>query len=293
MVKNAHVLRVAIEKGRAWGIECVLDGLSVETLHADRQVILSAGSIGSPHLLMLSGVGPAEHLQEHDIKVCLDNADVGQNLEDHLGGTTVGARVKDLDAIYGRLPKTFEESLDEFEQTGGGMLATLQLDAGAFFAVDPGFEYPQCQTFFSPGISEFYRTDGAPDRSRYTAGGYICKSRSRGSVSLASANPLDAPLIDPNYLSEPDDLRVQIEHVKWNIEVLNAKPFGKVWTEPRSRISKTTARLKRSFGRTLLRSGIPLELAEWAQKDRLSSVRSCQCTALTACRFATHRSCQP
>ena len=228
VVKNAHVLRVAIEKGRARGIECVLDGLSVETLHADRQVILSAGSIGSPHLLMLSGVGPAEHLQEHDIKVHLDNADVGQNLEDHLGGTTVGARVKDPDAIYGRLPKTFEESLDEFERTGGGMLATLQLDAGAFFAVDPGFEYPQCQTFFSPGISEFYRTDGEPDRSRFTAGGYVCKSRSRGSVRLASANPLDAPLIDPNYLSEPDDLRVQIEHVKWNIEVLNAKPFEKV-----------------------------------------------------------------
>ena len=67
-----------------------------------------------------------------------------------------------------------------------------------------------------------------PDRSRFTAGGYICKSRSRGSVCLSSANPLDAPLIDPNYLSEPDDLRVQIEHVKWNVEVLNAKPFETV-----------------------------------------------------------------
>ncbi len=228
VLKDAHVLRVTIKNGRATGIECVLNGKQIQTIHADREVVLSAGSIGSPHLLMLSGVGPARHLREHGIDIHLDNPDVGQNLEDHLGGTTVTARLRDPDAVFGHVTQSFRQSLDEFESTGGGILATLQLDAGAFFSVDSGFEYPQCQTFFAPSIAEYNRTDGIPDCSSITAGGYICKSKSRGCLSLASSNPLDAPLIDPNYLSEPDDLRVQIEHVKWNQRVLNSKPFEKV-----------------------------------------------------------------
>lgn len=228
VIKNAHVLRINIEGGRATGIECVLDGRQVETIRANAQIVLSAGSIGSPHLLMLSGVGPAEHLRQHEIDAVLDNPDVGQHLEDHLGGSTVSAYLRDPDAVYGKVAQSFDAALEEFENSGGGVLATLQLDAGAFFSVDPGFEYPQCQTFFAPGIAEYYRSDGVPDVSRITAGGYICKSKSRGSVTLASSNPLDAPLIDPNYLSDPDDLRVQIEHVKWNLDLLNAKPFEKV-----------------------------------------------------------------
>ena len=91
-----------------------------------------------------------------------------------------------------------------------------------------GLEYPQCQTYFSVYPAESGEDTSGPSRPYVTSGGYICKSKSRGSVTLATSNPLDAPLIDPNYLSEPDDLRVQIEHVKWNIDVLNAKPFDKI-----------------------------------------------------------------
>lgn len=230
--KDAHVLRVVIESGRAVGIECVLEGRQIQTMHADREVVISAGSIGSPHLLMLSGIGPADHLRENRIETQLDNPDVGQNLEDHLGARGVSAYLRDPDAIFGHVAQSFEEGLEEFERTGGGVLATHYLDFGAFYAVDPGQEYPQCQTFMTPGIAEFYRNDGVPDRSRVTMGGYPCRPNSRGSVRLASSNPLDPPLINPNYLSEPDDLRVLIEHVKWNQMILNSESMGKVREGP-------------------------------------------------------------
>jgi choline dehydrogenase len=232
VLKDTHVLRVLIEKGRAVGIECVIDGREVRKIHADCEIVLSAGAIGSPHIMMLSGLGPADHLREHGIETILDNAEVGQNLEDHLGPGSVSANIRDPDAVYGNVAQSFEDGLQEFERTGGGVLATHYLDFGAFFSVDLGTEYPQCQTFMTPGVAEFYRKDGVPDRSRFCMGGYPCRAKSRGSVTLSSSNPLDPPVIDPNYLSEPDDLRMLVEHVKWNQMTLNAKPFEKVREGP-------------------------------------------------------------
>ena len=228
LVKNALVTRILIEKGRAVGVEYIAEGRRLEVARAEREVVLSAGSIGSPHTMMLSGLGPADHLKAHGIEVLADLPGVGQNLEDHLGPGSMTAWVKDPDTIFGEVPASFEDAVTEFEKTGGGILATHYLDAGAFFSVNPGEAYPSCQTFFTPGIAEFYRADGAPDRGRFCMGGYPCRPKSRGSVTLASANPLDPPVIDPNYLAEPDDLRVAVEHVKWNRSVLNAKPFESI-----------------------------------------------------------------
>lgn len=232
VLKDTHVLRVLVKIGRATGIDCIVEGRELQTFHAEREVILSAGSIGSPHILMLSGIGPADHLRKHGIDPILDNPEIGQNLEDHLGPGSVWANVRDPDAVYGKVAQSFEDALEEFERTGGGILATHHLDFGAFFAVDPGHEYPQCQTFMTPGVAEFYRVDGIPDRSRFCMGGYPCKAWSRGSVTLSSANPFDPPVIDPNYLAEPDDLRVLIEHVKWNQMILNADALAKVRDGP-------------------------------------------------------------
>jgi choline dehydrogenase len=149
----------------------------------------------------------------------------GRNLEDHLGVGSLWVYLKDPDAVYGKLPTTFEDALAEFEATGGGLLATHHLDVGAFYSVDPGTKYPQCQTVMLPGIIEFYRTDGALDRSRFRMGGWPCRSKSRGTLTLASRNPLDQPLIDPNYLSDPDDLKLSIGQIKWTRELLNSKAF--------------------------------------------------------------------
>jgi choline dehydrogenase-like flavoprotein len=77
-------------------------------------------------------------------------------------------------------------------------------------------------------ISEFYRMDGEPDRRRFCMGGYVCRPGSRGSVTLASGSPLDPPIIDPNYLSDPNDLRLMIELVGKDRELLNAAPFDDI-----------------------------------------------------------------
>lgn len=232
IIKNAHVTRIVVEHGRAVGVEYLADGRCLETARAEAEVILSAGTIGSPHIMMLSGLGQASHLLEVGIYVIADISGVGQNLEDHLGIGNLSVFLKDPDAVFGKLPATFGDALGEFEKTGRGLLASLYLDAGAFYAVDPGAEYPQCQSVLSLGISEFWRTDGAPDRSRFRVGGWSCRSRSRGSVTLASGNPLIPPLIDPNYLSEPDDLRLSVRQVKWVRELLNSKAFDGIRAGP-------------------------------------------------------------
>ncbi len=225
VIKNALVTRIVVEKGRAVAVEHLVDGRRAETLRADREIVLAAGAGGSPPIKMLSGLGPAGHLAECGVPVVADMPGVGRNLEDHLGTGWLTVEVRDPDAFYGRVPARFDEALRKFETTGGGILATHHLDAGAFYSVDPGTAYPQCQNFIIPAISEFGRTDGATDRSRVMLGGWPCRSKSRGSVTLASANPLDPPVIDPNYLTDPDDLRLSIEMNKWSRELLNSKTF--------------------------------------------------------------------
>ena len=228
VAKNSLAIRIVIENTRAVGVEYLADSREFKIARAECEITLAAGAIGTPHLMMLSGLGPANHLVSKNIKVQADLPGVGQNLEDHLGPGSMSAKVKDPNAVFGKVASSFEEALVEFERTGVGVLATHYLDAGAFFSVDSGEIQPSCQTFLTPGIAEFYRTDGVPDRSRFCMGGYPCRPKSRGSVTLASANPLDPPIIDPSYLSDPDDLRVMIEHVRWNRSMLNAKPFGEI-----------------------------------------------------------------
>ena len=228
VAKNSLAIRVLVENNRATGVEYLADSREIKIARAECEIILAAGAIGTPHLMMLSGLGSANHLVSKNIKVQADLPGVGQNLEDHLGPGSMSAKIKDPNAVYGKVASSFEEALVEFEGTGGGILATHYLDAGAFFSVDSGEIQPSCQTFLTPGIAEFYRTEGVPDRGRFCMGGYPCRPKSRGSVTLASSNPLDPPIIDPNYLSDPDDLRVMIEHVRWNRSMLNAKPFEEI-----------------------------------------------------------------
>lgn len=232
IVKNAQITRIVVEKSRAVAVEYLAEGRRMETLGADVEIVLAAGSIGSPHIMLLSGLGPADALKTHDIPVVCDIPAVGQNLEDHLGVGGLTVTVKDPDAIFGKVPARFDEALAEFEQTGGGLLSSYYLDVGAFFSVDPGSAYPQCQAFLLPGISEFYRTDGVPNRSLFNISGWPCRSKSRGSVTLGSANPLDPPLIDPNYLSDPDDLRLSVKQLKWHKALLNSPSFDGIRAGP-------------------------------------------------------------
>lgn len=226
LIRNALAIRLVINRGRATGVDYFVDG-RIDRASADGEVICAAGTIGSPHLLMLSGLGPAAHLASHGIPVVADLPGVGQDLQDHSGGCPVHGVLKEPDS-YIAGPGDFVSAVEDFEASGGGPLATHHLDAGAFLHLSGDDTAPAFQAIFMPGAAEFYRTDGMPDRTRFFLGGYLCRPRSRGTVTLASGNPLDRPLIDPNYFDDPEDLRQAIEATHRRIEILNAAPFDDV-----------------------------------------------------------------
>lgn len=228
VIKEALVTRIVIEKGRAVAVDYLENGRTLKTLHAGAEIVVAAGSIGSPHLLMLSGIGPADHLSAHGIDVVLNNPEVGQNLEDHYSQEGVTRRLKNPAAILDALPTNFEDAVREFENTGGGALATMGFDAVAFHSVDPGAEYPQFQSIFSVKPSDMFQPTSGREGARVRLGGYPCLMRSRGSVMLASANPLDAPLIDPNYFSDPEDMRLMKAQHRRNAEILNNSAFDAI-----------------------------------------------------------------
>ena len=222
------MFNLIIEKGRVRGINYIDQGKEIKQAYADREIICCAGAIGSPHLLMLSGIGPGEHLRQFDIDVKLDLPGVGQSLQDHLGGMPIVRTIKESEK-YQLQRNQFTESVEEFERTGEGALTSMHLDVGGFLRANPGDEYPKLQMVFTPGIGERYRH--LPGDAKVYFGGYVCKPASKGSVSLASSNPLDRPLIDPDYLSDPADMDLSIEFLKRNLEIAQSSIFEEI-SEP-------------------------------------------------------------
>ena len=226
LLRDALALRLVIERDRARGVDYLAAG-RVERVEADGEIICAAGAIGSPHLMMLSGLGPAAHLAQHGIAVAADLPGVGQDLQDHMGGCPVSATLRHPER-FGTPVRDFSAAVEEFEATGRGLLATHHLDAGAFLRLDPADPDPDFEALFMPGVAEFYRSDGAPECTRFHLGGFLLRPRSRGTVALASANPLDRPLIDPNYYAEPADLALAVESARRRMAILDAKPFDDV-----------------------------------------------------------------
>jgi choline dehydrogenase-like flavoprotein len=170
LLRDALVLRLVINRGRARGVDYLAAG-RIERAEADGEIICAAGAIGSPHLMMLSGLGPAAHLAEHGIAVVADLPGVGQDLQDHMGGCPVSATLRHPER-FGTPVRDFAAAVQEFEATGSGLLATHYTDAGAFLRLDPADPDPDFEAIFIPGLAEFYRTDGAPERTRVYLGGF-------------------------------------------------------------------------------------------------------------------------
>jgi len=171
-------------------------------------VLLSAGALLSPQLLMLSGVGPAEELRRHGIPVVHDLPGVGRNLHDHVDVVQV-VDAPHLEDLFGlSLPGLLNvvRGVFEWRRRRSGLLTTNFAEAGGFIRSAPDEARPDLQLHFVIGK--------LVDHGRKTVlgHGYSChvcllRPRSRGSLTLASADPLAAPDIDPAFLSDPDDLR--------------------------------------------------------------------------------------
>jgi len=200
---RALVRRVVIEDGRAVGVE-VEKGGKVTVLRARREVILSAGSINSPKLLMLSGVGPAAHLAEHGIDIIADRAGVGQNLQDHMEVYIQQACVQPITLFkhWNLLSKAVIGAQWLFTKTGLG--ASNQFESAAFIRSRAGVEYPDIQYHFLP-IAVRYDGKAAAEGHGFQAHVGPMRSESRGSVSLRSNDPHAAPKIQFNYMSTEKD----------------------------------------------------------------------------------------
>lgn len=188
---------------RAVGVE-IEAGRSFSTIRARREVIIAASSINSPKLLMLSGIGPAAHLKEHGIDVVADRPGVGQNLQDHLE-VYIQQECTQPITLYSKLNLFSKAKIGAqwlFFKTGDG--ATNHFESAAFVRSKAGVEYPDIQYHFLP-VAIRYDGKAAAESHGFQAHVGPMRSKSRGSVTLRSANPREKPRIQFNYMAHEDD----------------------------------------------------------------------------------------
>jgi choline dehydrogenase len=195
--------RVVMEGKRAVGVE-IDTRAGRQVIRAGREVILAASSINSPKLLMLSGIGPAAHLKEHGIEVVADRPGVGANLQDHLEiyMQFAASQPITLYKYWNLWGKAWVGAQWLF--TGKGPGASNQFEACAFIRSKAGVEYPDIQYHFLP-IAVRYDGKAVAEGHGFQAHVGPMRSKSRGSVTLRSGNPTDAPVIRFNYMSDPSD----------------------------------------------------------------------------------------
>ncbi|MEP7296714.1 MAG: choline dehydrogenase [Burkholderiales bacterium] len=221
VITDAHTTRVLIENRRAVGVEVRVKG-SLTQLKATREVLLCAGALQSPQLLMLSGVGPGAQLQQHGIVVAIDLPGVGANLHDHIDVVQVvdAPQVTDLFGVSFTGVMHAIKGIFEWRRARTGMLTTNFAEAGGFIKSQPGEALPDLQLHFVIGKLVDH------GRKPTFGHGYSChvcllRPKSRGSLTLASPDPMAAPLIDPNFLAERDDVDRLVRGFKVMRNILN------------------------------------------------------------------------
>ncbi|MGE0003987.1 MAG: GMC family oxidoreductase [Parvibaculaceae bacterium] len=219
--RDALVLRILVEKDRAMGVELAAAG-GTEVLRARREVILSSGTIGSPRLLMLSGIGPADHLKSVGIEPVFDAPGVGANLQDHLDLCAISECTGDH--TYDKYDKPLWAALAgaRYLLFRSGPAASSLFVTGGFARVDENAATPDMQ--FHLGFGSGIEAGIAKlSNAGVTLNSAYMRPRSRGTVRLASADPSAAPLIDPNYWADPHDREMSLKGLKLAREIM-AKP---------------------------------------------------------------------
>ena len=221
---RAFARRVVIKDGRAVGVE-VERGGKIEVIGACREVVVAASSINTPKILMLSGIGDAAQLRAHGVDVVADRPGVGANLQDHL-------------ELYlqfaSRQPITLFKHWNLWGKarigaqwlfTGKGLGASNQFEACAFIRSKAGVEYPDIQYHFLP-IAVRYDGKAAAEGHGFQAHVGPMRSKSRGAVTLRSGDPADAPKIQFNYMSHPEDWEDFRRCIRLTREIFGQEAFA-------------------------------------------------------------------
>jgi choline dehydrogenase len=221
---DALVLNLTMQGRRCIGVSYARSG-KVQQATAKAEVLLAAGAYNTPKLLMLSGLGPAGQLQAHGIKALVDLPGVGENLQDHHEVPVVCAtnghfgydgEDKGLRALKNGL---------QYLLFNSGAVTSVGVEACAY--VDPdGGKRPTIKMYCVPSVYLDADVAGPKPRNGVTLNACLLRPKSRGTVRLRSAKVEDKPLVDNNYLAEPDDLRLEIAGLKLAREILRQKPLA-------------------------------------------------------------------
>lgn len=217
---QALVRRVVIENGRATGVE-YQRGNTTEVVRANREVIVSAGAVGSPQILMLSGVGPADHLRQHGIDVHVDLPGVGKNLHDHL---FVPITYRSPTSRHRGTARHFVGGMIQEYLVGGSWFGRMNFEAGAFIKSEESAPIPDLQLHTMPW-GYFTPNQDGPGRPDLDTGHCLTilvtliYPKSRGELLLTSNQPDQEPHIDPAFLAAPEDMEVLMHGIRRTREI--------------------------------------------------------------------------
>ena len=226
VLTDTVVERLLIEAGCAVGVRLLTNGQTVD-LRVRNEVILSAGSFGSPQILMLSGIGSEHELKKHGIALTKELPGVGLNFQDHIDYVFTYRTQSNRDTFGTSIPFGWRmlKAIRQWKHERKGIITSPFAESGAFIKSRPELTEPDLQLIFVQAIVDDHA------RKLRLGHGFSChvtllRPKSRGSVKLASADPNDAPLIDPCFLSAPEDLEILLRGADIQRAILEAAPFA-------------------------------------------------------------------
>ena len=226
LVTDAQATRILVENGRAVGVEYFAQG-QMQTARAESEVIVASGAIGSPKLLLLSGIGPSDELKSLGIEPVHDLPGVGKNLQDHIDVYSIhelnGPHSYDK---HTRPHKMLWAALEYVLFKSGPVTSNLA-EAGGFWFADPDEQSPDIQFHFLPGAGLEAGVPPVPSGYGCTINSCHLRPRSRGAVTLRSSDPVVAPVIDPNYWAEPYDFEMSLRGLEKTREIASQPALAK------------------------------------------------------------------
>jgi len=228
VMTDTNVNKILFENKKAVGVECIDKDGKVLRINANKEVILSSGAFGSPQILLRSGIGPLGEIVKHDIKHIHELPGVGKNLQDHIDYLSVH-KYNSIDLIGFSLKSIFYKfplEIIKYIFAKVGLFTSTVAEAGGFIKTNNEKDIPDIQLHFAPAM--------VIDHGRTSVWGHglschVCllRPKSRGEVTLKSSDPFEDPLIDPKFLSHPDDVTDLVEGYKKMMTILNKSPVSK------------------------------------------------------------------
>lgn len=225
VMTQAHTTRVVIEDKRAVGVAIVQNG-NERVVRVRREVVLSSGAFGSPQILLLSGIGPADELRAHGIEVVHDVPGVGRNLQDHIDlvhSYRTGSNTETF-GLAARSSGRMLNAVAQWRRSRTGLMTSNYGEGVAFLKSSPELEVPDLQLVFVVAIVDDHA------RKLHFGHGFSChvtvlRPHSRGTVGLQGADPMAPPRIDPAFFSDERDLELMVKGWHLQQQILQSKPF--------------------------------------------------------------------